>query len=196
MDGDVDSDELESDESGADSPAPSMVNIGTTARTRGMRGAASAAQAAMRANYGRSVTPDPQMLTPHETRPAPRRSLLRDESAAEDDQLIVRLKIGKAKLKGWWEDYQQKKRASQLPLSGYASQPPPTSNPSVTPSRAAHNTPSHTPRSLPPQQQHTPQPNGHTRTASSSRQRNDVQYDEQGKTEAGHWPGADEAPVR
>ena len=195
VDGDVDSDDLDSDESGADSPAPSVVNIGTTARTRGMRGAASAAQAAMRAGYGRSVTPDAQMLAPPEPRTAPRRSLLREESAAEDDQLIVKLKIGKAKLKAWWDDYQQKKRASQLPLSGYASQPPPSINATLTPSRAAHNTPTPTPRSL-PQQRNTPQPNGHTRASSSSRTRNDIQYDEQGKTEATHWPAADEAPVR
>ncbi|RMY27508.1 hypothetical protein D0865_15997, partial [Hortaea werneckii] len=59
---DVDSDDVESEESGPDSPAPSMIT-GGTARTRGMRGAASAAQAAMRANYGqRSSTPDPQLL--------------------------------------------------------------------------------------------------------------------------------------
>ena len=195
VDGDVDSEDLESDDSGADSPAPSVVNIGTTARTRGMRGAASAAQAAMRANYGRSVTPDPQMLTPHETRTAPRRSLLRDESAAEDDRLIVKLRIGKAKFRAFWEDYQQKKRASQLPLSGYASQPPPTSNPSATPSRAAHGTPSQASRSL-PRQSTTPQPNGHHRAPSSSRVHKDVQYDDQGKTEADHWPHLDEAPVR
>lgn len=132
-DGDVDSDELDSDESGADSPAPSVVNTGTTARTRGMRGAASAAQAAMRANFARSVTPDPQLLAaPHETRTAARRSMLRDESVVDDDTLIVKLKIGKAKLRAFWDDYRAKKRASEYPLSGYASQPPPTSNPTLS----------------------------------------------------------------
>lgn len=195
-DGEVDSDELDSDGSEVDSPAPSVVNTGTTARTRGMRGAASAAQAAMRAaNIGRSVTPDPQMLAAHETRTVSRRSMLRDESGVEDDALIIKLKIGKAKLKSWWDEYRAKKRASEYPLSGYASQPPP---PMATPIKGgAHGTPSMTPKSIPPARG-TPQPNAsHTRGASSSRaaQQDTLQYDELGKTETDHWPLADESPV-
>ena len=196
VDGDVDSDELDSDESGPESPAPSMLNAGT-ARTRGMRGAASAAQAAMRANYGRSVTPDPQSLTPHETRTSARRSMLREESVADDDTLIVKLKISKARLKQKLDDIRAKKRASEYPLSGYASQPPPTSNPTLqlaTPNRAGHNTPSITPRSV-PQSRNTPQPNGHQRAPSSTRNKQ-MQYDEQGRTESDHWPHPDDPPVR
>ncbi|TKA72899.1 hypothetical protein B0A55_05345 [Friedmanniomyces simplex] len=128
---DVDTDDLESgDESAPESPVPSALNAagaGTT-RTRGMRGAATAAQAAMRANYGaRSATPDSQLLAPPDPpRTAGRRSLLRDESVLDDgDTLIVKLKIGKARLKAWWEEYRAKKRASEYPLSGYASQPLP-----------------------------------------------------------------------
>ena len=191
-DGDVDSEDLDSEESGAESPVPSMLNAGT-ARTRGMRGAASAAQAAMRANHGRSVTPDLQPM-PHETRPSTRRSGLREESVMDDDTLVVKLKIGKAKLRQFLDDYRAKKRASEYPLSGYASQPPPTSARLATPSRPGFNTPSMTPGSL-PKPRSTPQPNGHQRAPSSSRQTK-TQYDQQGRADADHWPYPDEAPVR
>ncbi|TKA45542.1 hypothetical protein B0A54_04081 [Friedmanniomyces endolithicus] len=115
---DVDTDDLESgDESAPESPAPSALNApgAGTLRTRGMRGAATAAQAAMRANYGaRSATPDSQLLAPPDPpRTAPRRSMLRDGSVLDDSEtLVVKLKIGKAKLKAWWEEYRAKKRAS------------------------------------------------------------------------------------
>lgn len=187
-DGDVDSEDLESDESGAESPAPSIVNTGTTARTRGMRGAASAAQAAMRANYGRSVTPDLQ-VTPHETRTAGRRSNLRDEDPADDDTLIVKLKIGKAKLKSFWNEYEAKKRASQYPLSGYASQPPANL---TTPSRPGPS--AATPRSVPPAR-NTPQPNGHQRSASSAAKQSQITYDAQGRTDMDRWPLEADEPV-
>ncbi len=187
-DGDVDSEDLESEESGADSPAPSMLNAGT-ARTRGMRGAATAAQAAMRAGFGRSVTPDIQ-TTPHDTRTASRRSNLREEEVVDDDTMIVKLKIGRAKLKAFWNDYDAKKRASQYPLSGYASQPPPP--PSATPSRPNINPPT-TPRSV-PQARNTPQPKGHQRAPSSARQT--TQYDSQGRVDTDHYPYPDEEAVR
>ena len=197
VDGDVDSEDLDSDESGVDSPAPSVVNTGTTARTRGMRGAASAAQAAMRAGFARSVTPDPQLLAPHETRTSARRSMLREESVVDDDTLIVKLKIGKAKFKAFWDDYRAKKRASEYPLSGYASQPAPTSNPNLqvsTSNRGGQGTPLSTPRSAPPSGS-APQPNGHLRAPSSSRQPK-PKYNEQGRVDTDHWPDHDEAPVR
>ena len=190
VDGDVDSDELDSDESSPESTGPSMLNAGT-ARTRGMRGAASAAQAAMRANYGRSETPDLQP-TPHETRTSVRRSMLREESVVDDDTLIVKLKIGKPRLKAWWEDYRAKKRASEYPLSGYASQPPPTSTNLQTPGRGALSTPSVTPRSV-PQSRTTPQPNSHQRAPPSTPQ---TRYDAEGRADTDHWPHPDETPVR
>jgi SWI/SNF-related matrix-associated actin-dependent regulator of chromatin subfamily B member 1 len=62
-DGDL-SDSEESDESGQDSPAPAQLQ--GTARTRGMRGAASAAQQRMQ-NLGRSETPE-AVIHHHETR--------------------------------------------------------------------------------------------------------------------------------
>ncbi|KAK4574285.1 SWI/SNF chromatin-remodeling complex subunit [Recurvomyces mirabilis] len=188
---DSDSEELEGEESAPESPAPSALNPGT-ARTRGMRGAATAAQAAMRAGYGaRSATPDSQMHTPHEPRTAPRRSMLREGSVMDDgDTLIVKLRIGKAKLRVWWEEYRAKKRASEYPLSGYASQPPPPNSGLRvgTPQRGAVTTPSITPRTL-PQPRSTPQPNGTTRSTSTARNGN---YDPQGRADTDHWPTADE----
>lgn len=79
-------DEDEDEESEADSPAPSTAPQGT-ARTRGMRGAASAAQAAMRANLHRSLSP-----------------ILREDDDDDDSdvptkRLIVKLKISKDKLR-------------------------------------------------------------------------------------------------
>ncbi|KLP02132.1 transcription factor snf5p [Fusarium fujikuroi] len=65
-DGEI-SDSDDSDDSAPDSPAPSQIT-GGTARTRGMRGAASAAQQRM-ANIGRSETPESSAITHHhETR--------------------------------------------------------------------------------------------------------------------------------
>ncbi|KAK3709010.1 SWI/SNF chromatin-remodeling complex subunit [Vermiconidia calcicola] len=200
-DGDVDSDDLDSEQSDVDSPAPSVVNVGTTARTRGMRGAAMAAAAGMRAGIvGRSVTPDLQAPAPHETRTSARRSVMRDESVVEDDTLIVKLKVGRAKLKAFLDHLKAKKRDSEYPLSGYANQPAPTSIPASlqvgTPSRGGSNTPSTTPRSL-PQPRSTPQPNGgHQRAPSSLKQQiqPQIHYDEHGGAEADHWPHPDEAP--
>ncbi|KAF1848529.1 SNF5-domain-containing protein [Cucurbitaria berberidis CBS 394.84] len=66
--GDGSSDESDSDDSVLESPAPAQLT-GGTARTRGMRGAATAAQAAMRSAIGRSATPEISTLQSlHETR--------------------------------------------------------------------------------------------------------------------------------
>lgn len=197
---DIDSDDLDSDQSGPDSPAPAGLPSGGTARTRGMRGAATAAQAAMRANYGRSQTPDSQLLaTPQETRTAARRSMLRDGSVAGDDEtLVVTLKIGRAKFKSWLQNYEAKKKAAMYPLSGYASLPPAVAQPAApsrpargeTPSKNnAQGTPTMTPKPL-PTSRGTPQANGSssvTRGRSSSRQPNTT-YDEQGRVETAKWP--------
>lgn len=199
VDDEVDSDELGSDDSGPESPAPSMLNAGT-ARTRGMRGAASAATAAMRA-IGRSATPDSQLMgTPHETRTSARRSALREESVAgndddHDDTLIVKLKIGKTRLKAWTNDYEAKQRASQYPLSGYASLPAPAAPVLKGAAAAATSTPNQTPSRL--QARGTPQPNGHQRAPSRSRgsQKPQVTYDADGRVDVEHWPATDDAPV-
>lgn len=198
VDDDADSDEMGTDDSGPESPAPSMLNAGT-ARTRNMRGAASAATAAMRA-IGRSATPDSQLMgTPHETRTSARRSALREESVAgndeEDDTLIVKLKIGKARLKNWVNDYEAKKRASQYPLSGYASLPAP---PVPIKANPATSTPNQTPARGAVQARGTPQPNGHQRAASRSRQSQKpppTTYDADGRVDVETWPAHDETPV-
>ncbi|KAK3067302.1 SWI/SNF chromatin-remodeling complex subunit, partial [Teratosphaeriaceae sp. CCFEE 6253] len=198
---DVDSEDLESEESGVDSPAPSALNLGVvaaaaaasaataagTTRTRGMRGAATAAQAAMRANYGaRSATPDLQLLAaPDIPRTAARRSLLHEESVADDgDTLIVKLKIGKARLRAWWDEYRAKKRASEYPLSGYASQPQPPVTLKLGPRGAV------TPGTAPPSR-NTPQPNGHHQATPATR---GVQHDSQGRVDMDHWPRTDDLP--
>lgn len=201
-DGDIDSDDLDSEESSAESPAPAAaaaMMTGGTARTRGMRGAAAAAQLNMRASI-RSTTPDSQVMSAPSTevRQTIRPSKLREESTAlddeDDDEKIVILKIGKARFKAWWDSYQAKKRAKEFPLSGYASGP--SNLPPATPGRAVTNTPNMTPRSL-PRGGGTPLPNG-GQSRGTSRvppQRTNVSYDSKGAVEADHWPGPDEALV-
>ncbi|UZP44163.1 hypothetical protein NXS19_011975 [Fusarium pseudograminearum] len=92
-DGDL-SESDDSEDSGPDSPAPSQIT-GGTARTRGMRGAASAAQQRM-ANLGRSETPEASAIAHHhETRTSRR---FREETE-EPSQLIVTLKLSQDKLR-------------------------------------------------------------------------------------------------
>ncbi|KAI9742624.1 MAG: SWI/SNF chromatin-remodeling complex subunit [Claussenomyces sp. TS43310] len=98
-DGFENSESEESDESGPDSPALSQLQ--GTARTRGMRGAATAAQQRM-ANLGRSETPEAATLHHHETRTSARRFGGRDareESVEGNPSLIIKLSISKEKLR-------------------------------------------------------------------------------------------------
>ncbi|KZL85609.1 transcription regulatory protein snf5, partial [Colletotrichum incanum] len=96
-DGEV-SDSDDSEDSGPDSPGVSQLG-GGTARTRGLRGAASAAQQRI-TNLGRSETPEASIIHHHETRRNAGRSLrdTRDETE-EPTQLIVTLKVSKDKLR-------------------------------------------------------------------------------------------------
>ncbi|CAN9356872.1 unnamed protein product [Alternaria alternata] len=120
------SDESDSDESVVDSPAPAQLT-GGTARTRGMRGAATAAQAAMRSAIGRSATPEVSNIQPHHE-PRASRSLryeAREESVSEPTTLIVKLRISPAKLR----ELQRNPRAFAKPASTpmvAPSQPPNT----------------------------------------------------------------------
>lgn len=93
-----DSDDSDSDDSVMESPAPSQLH--GTARTRGMRGAATVAQAAMRSALGRSATPELSSLQ-HEVRASSRslRYEAREESVSEPTSLIVRLRISPRKLR-------------------------------------------------------------------------------------------------
>ena len=116
-DGDL-SESSESEDSSPDSPA--MVNLAQgTARTRGMRGAATAAQQRM-ANIGRSETPEVIPQHHHETRTSARRTGrdVREESQ-ENSTYIVKLKVGREKLKKWTRD-------------GMKSRPTPQATPSFT----------------------------------------------------------------
>lgn len=93
-DGDL-SDSDDSEDSGPDSPAPMSYLAQGTARTRGMRGAASAAAQRM-ANLGRSETPDASsILHHHETRTSRR---FRDETE-EPQHMWVTVKVNKEKLR-------------------------------------------------------------------------------------------------
>ena len=109
---DDDSDLSDSDDSAVapdPSPAPpassNAIAYGGT-RTRGVRGAASAAQAAMRATYGRSATPELSSLSHHhhETRTSGRRAVgaretTREDSLAATPSLMVILRISPARLR-------------------------------------------------------------------------------------------------
>ncbi|PLB37014.1 SWI/SNF chromatin-remodeling complex subunit SNF5 [Aspergillus candidus] len=89
-DGADESDESDSDESSmVGSPAIGPNLAQGTARTRGMRGAATAAHAALRANLHQSATPEPH----HESRASSRRQTIREESVDEPDRLVVTLKV-------------------------------------------------------------------------------------------------------
>ncbi|KAM0346860.1 hypothetical protein ACHAPU_005200 [Fusarium lateritium] len=150
-DGEI-SDSDDSDDSAPESPAPSQIP-GGTARTRGMRGAASAAQQRM-ANLGRSETPETSAISHHhETRTSRR---FREETE-EPTQMMVTLRLPRDKLRRLMNrDYSDLRAPSQTPVSfprapsasAARSMPPPPSTPSnATPH--ASTTPS---SSLPPGQ--------------------------------------------
>ncbi|KAF2203046.1 SNF5-domain-containing protein [Delitschia confertaspora ATCC 74209] len=181
-DGNDDSDESDSEESDIGSPAPSQIP-GGTARTRGIRGAATAAQAAMRATVGRSQTPDMQSRI---SRRFPTHEL-REESVLEPQSLIVKLRISPRKFREWLQN----------PRSRTA-----TSRAASTPSMAHMPTPSRgTPglNSMPPPPspamppRSTPVPNGQSVGASPrapstpSSQAQQWQYYPDGRTDA-PWP--------
>ena len=89
------SEESDSDDSSIGSPAIGPNLAQGTARTRGMRGAASAAHAALRANLNPSATPEPQ----YEPRASARRQNYREESSEEPDKLVVKLRVSPEKFR-------------------------------------------------------------------------------------------------
>ncbi|KAF4979893.1 hypothetical protein FDECE_17982, partial [Fusarium decemcellulare] len=142
-DGEI-SDSDDSEDSAPDSPAPSQIT-GGTARTRGMRGAASAAQQRM-ANIGRSETPEASAITHHhETRTSRR---FREETE-EPAHLVVTLKVNRDKLRRILNrDYRDLRTPSQTPV------PFPRAPSASTPSRSMPPPPS-APSSSTPQTSHT-----------------------------------------
>ncbi|KAI1637190.1 hypothetical protein F4809DRAFT_335890 [Biscogniauxia mediterranea] len=129
-DGDI-SDSDESEDSSPDSPAASQLT--GTARTRGMRGAASAAQQRM-ANLGRSETPE-AIIHHHETRTSRRfgRELTRE--ATEEPHHVVVLKVPKDKLRRLLRDSRLKHNtpAGSLTPSQTNARAPSTSTSNVMP---------------------------------------------------------------
>ncbi|TVY48883.1 SWI/SNF chromatin-remodeling complex subunit [Lachnellula occidentalis] len=112
-DGDL-SESSDSDNSSPESPAMSNLLSGT-ARTRGMRGAATAAQQRM-ANIGRSETPEAAIMHHHETRTSARRFVGRDarEESLDSPSLVIKLKIGKEKLRKLVRDLKAGNRPSNI----------------------------------------------------------------------------------
>jgi SWI/SNF-related matrix-associated actin-dependent regulator of chromatin subfamily B protein 1 len=112
---DDDSDNSDSDDSAPDSPAPSQLT-GGTARTRGMRGAAIAAQGAMRSAIGRSATPEISALHQAHHEPRTSRQLRyesREESVPEPTTFIVKLRISPRRFR----EYLQNPKAFARPAS-------------------------------------------------------------------------------
>ncbi|KAF2878107.1 hypothetical protein BDV95DRAFT_480117 [Massariosphaeria phaeospora] len=208
-----DSDDSDSDESVVDSPAPSQL-VGGTARTRGMRGAATAAQAAMRSALGRSATPEISALQHHETRTTARqlRYDTREESVPEPTTLIVKLRISPNKFREYLRNPRAFARPTTTPVvpptpplprstSGLGAMPPPPSpamqprstptatTPLVEASPRAQATPNSTPQ---PQQQEQQVLEAQT----SQQPQQQWQYYPDGKADA-PWPvppAAQQAP--
>ncbi|KAL8665009.1 MAG: hypothetical protein Q9202_002565 [Teloschistes flavicans] len=102
-----DSDDSDSVDSPPDSPAQPTYLMTGTARTRNMRGAATAASAAIRGHVGRSATPEMPHGLHHETRtarrqpggPSGRLKEYREESVDEPNELIIKFKLSREKFR-------------------------------------------------------------------------------------------------
>lgn len=120
-----DSEESESEESAPNSPVIPPHLLSGTARTRGMRGAATVAQAAMRGTLGRSATPETSNLHHHETRTSGRRFGTRDyqEESVDDSppSLKITLRIPRERFRQFMRD--QRARPKPEHLSSLASTP-------------------------------------------------------------------------
>lgn len=129
-----DSDDSESENSSVDTPAMSSHQLTGTARTRGMRGAVTAAQAALRSHIARSATPEITNLHHHETRTSGRRFGGRDyreDSVDDSPTMLVKLRLGRERFKQFLRD--QKLRGRPEPLHSTSS----TSHPSTRRSHSA-----------------------------------------------------------
>ena len=132
-----DSEESESEGSAPNSPAIPPHLLSGTARTRGMRGAATVAQAAMRGTLGRSATPESSNLHHHETRTSGRRFGAKDyrEDSVDDSpsKFIITLRVGRERLRQFVRDL--KARAKSEHLSSIVSTPGHRRSKSITPSQ-------------------------------------------------------------
>ena len=166
-----DDSESESEESPDEDPPIPAYLLSGTARTRGMRGAATVAQAAVRGQLGRSATPDSASLPHHETRTSGRRFGVKDYREESDDEAVPSLMV---KLHIKPERYREFKRAlkHRAKFGSHQSLPVDSSqrDQSITPGRATPmrgsmgpppSTPGTQPRqhsATPGQQQGTPHP--------------------------------------
>jgi SWI/SNF-related matrix-associated actin-dependent regulator of chromatin subfamily B protein 1 len=129
------SDESESDGSVPGSPAVSSHLQAGTARTRNMRGAATAAQVAMRAGIARSATPESVNPHHHETRTSGRRVGGREyrETSSPEPQtsLIVKLRIPRLRFQQVVRDQRAKSKedAGARPSSRSSTNTAPANNP-------------------------------------------------------------------
>ena len=165
-DGLDETEESESEDSVAESPAVPAHLLAGTARTRGMRGAATVAQAAMRGNLGRSATPEASTLHHHETRTSGRRfggKDYREEESVDESPTtyIVKLQVSRERLKQVLREQKTKTRpeilhstTSQPHLSTRRSQ---SGTPGTTPAAGAMGPPSSTTGAA---QQSTPRSHG------------------------------------
>lgn len=159
-DGLDDSDDSESDDSAPDSPAIPPYLLAGTARTRGMRGAATVAQNAMRGNLGRSATPEATTLHHHETRTSGRRFGGRDyrEESVDESPLtmVVRLRLPRERFRQFLRDQRSRNRPAPLEHSSHrrSLSATPAQGTPVTDTMGPPTTPG------PQQQQHPPRQNG------------------------------------
>jgi SWI/SNF-related matrix-associated actin-dependent regulator of chromatin subfamily B member 1 len=161
LDGD-DSDDSESDDSSTGSLANHSHQFSGTGRTRPMRGAGLVSQAVTRATLGRSATPDPAYH--HEPRPSARR-IIRDDSSPEPQQsLIVKLKLGRARLQ---QILRAERARSKEALSATPGRPTSRQSSTAPTGPGSMGPPTSTPRmqsqGLPHQSNGTP--NGHSATS-------------------------------
>ena len=181
-DGNDDSDESDSEDSSPDSPAIPAHLLSGTARTRGMRGAASVAQAAMRANLGRSITPEPSSLHHHETRTSGRKVLgrdNRDDSADVAQTLLLKFRISPDKWRRFLREGASRRQGESLqphnPSSARRSQ-------SATPGMGTPAPGAMGPPTLTPYQHQPPQPgqqSGAVRSHDHERDLQQQQYQQQ-----------------
>ncbi|KAH8724483.1 hypothetical protein GQ44DRAFT_727838 [Phaeosphaeriaceae sp. PMI808] len=185
-------DESDSDDSVVESPAPAQMT-GGTARTRGMRGAATAAQIAMRSaiGQGRSQTPEVAQLQEPRTSRALRYEA-REESVPEPATFIVKLRISSAKLKEWQRNPKAFAKPASAPVAALAqttSRSTPGANsmlPPPSPAVPARSTPSASaPAEVSPPAPATPTP--------ASQSHKQLQYRTDGSLDA-PWPAPAHTP--